>query len=143
MKVLSAYPLITTKNLRATRDFYVSHFDLEVIFEANWVVMLGTRASGEISLGFMSSDHPTSPPGPEAFDGRGMIVTVQVDDAAKTLTALRKQGTAITYDLHDEPWGQRRFMTIDPSGILVDIVEQTVPAEGYWEQFMTAEEKAA
>ena len=91
----------------------------------------------------MSSDHPTNPPGPDPFDGRGMIVTVQVDDAQKTLAALRKQGAAITYDLHDEPWGQRRFMTIDPTGILVDVVEQTVPAEGYWEQFMPAEEKAA
>ncbi len=144
MKVLSAYPLVTTKDLQATRDFYVSHFGLEVIFEASWVVMLGARSTGEISLGFMSSDHPTNPPGPEPFDGRGMIVTVQVEDAAKALTALRRQGAAITYDLHDEPWGQRRFMTIDPAGILVDVVEQTVPAEGYWERFMpAAEEKAA
>ena len=143
MKVLSTYPLVTTQNLQATRDFYVSHFGLEVIFEANWVAVLGTRSSGEISLGFMRSDHPTSPPGPDVFDGRGMIVTIQVDDAAKAQAALRKQGAPITYDLHDEPWGQRRFMTIDPSGILVDVVEQTVPAEGYWEQFMPAEEKAA
>ena len=143
MKVLSAYPLITTKNLRATRDFYVSHVGCEVIFEASWVVMLGRRSSGEINLGFMASNHPTNPPGPEAFDGKGMIVTVQVDDAAKAQAALRKQGAPITYDLHDEPWGQRRFMTLDPSGVLVDVVEQTVPAEGYWEQFMPAEEKAA
>jgi uncharacterized glyoxalase superfamily protein PhnB len=143
MKVLSAYPLVTTQNLQATRDFYVSQFGLEVIFEANWVVMLGRRSNGEISLGFMLSNHPTNPPGPEVFDGKGMIVTIQVEDAAKSLTALRRQGAPITYDLHDEPWGQRRFMTIDPSGILVDVVQQTVPAEGYWERVMQAEEKAA
>jgi catechol 2,3-dioxygenase-like lactoylglutathione lyase family enzyme len=49
MKIQAAYPLITTMNLQATRDFYVEHFGLEVIFEASWVVMLG-RSAGEISL---------------------------------------------------------------------------------------------
>ena len=143
MKVLSAYPLVTTQNLQATRDFYVSHFGLEVIFEANWVVMLGRRSSGEINLGFMASNHPTNPPGPEAFDGKGMIVTVQVDDAAKAQAALRKQGAPITYDLHDEPWGQRRFMTVDPSGTLVDVVEQIIPMEGWWDKYTPADVEAA
>ena len=143
MKVLSAYPLITTQNLNGTRDFYVKNFGLEVIFEAKWVVMLGRRAGGTICLGLMSSDHPTSPPGPDVFDGRGMIVTIQVENAAQALAALRRQGAPITYDLHDEPWGQRRFMTLDPSGILVDVVEQTEPAEGYWDQYMSRQEAAA
>jgi len=142
MKILSAYPLVTTMNLQATRDFYVEHFGLEVIFEASWIVMLG-RSAGEISLGFMASTHPTHPPGPDVFDGRGMIVTIQVDDAAKVCATLRRKGVPITYDLHDEPWGQRRFMTIDPTGILVDVAEQTEPAEDYWEKFMPAKETAA
>ena len=143
MKVLSAYPLVTTQNMQGTRDFYVKHFGLEVIFEASWVVMLGRRAGGNICLGLMSHDHPTSPPAPDVFNGRGMIVTIQVDDAAKALATLRRQGAPITYDLHDEPWGQRRFMTLDPSGILVDVVEQTEPAVGYWDQYMSQQEAAA
>lgn len=143
MKVLSAYPLVTTQNLLGTRDFYVKHFGLEVIFEANWVVMLGRRAGGSICLGLMSPNHPTSPPSPDVFGGRGMIVTIQVEDAAQALATLRRQGAPITYDLHDEPWGQRRFMTLDPSGILVDVVEQTEPAVGYWDQYMSQRETAA
>ena len=90
----------------------------------------------------MSPDHPTSPPGADVFDGRGMIVTIQVDDAAQACTALRRQGAPIAYDLHDEPWGQRRFMTLDPSGTLVDVVEQTEPGAGYWEKYMPAHETA-
>jgi hypothetical protein len=46
-------------------------------------------------------------------------------------------------DLRDEPWGQRRFMTIESSGILVDVVEQTEPAEDYWEKYLPARETAA
>lgn len=140
MKVLSAYPLVTTQNLQGTRDFYVKHFGLEVIFEANWVAMLG--ANGNICLGLMSSGHPTHPPGPDVFNGRGMIVTIEVEDAAKACAILRRQGAPIAYDLHEEPWGQRRFMTLDPSGTLVDVVEQTEPARGYWEKFMPARETA-
>lgn len=136
MKAVSVYPLVTTCELRASRDFFVQHFGLEVVFEASWVAMLGDAASGDIRLGLMSADHPTSPPGPEVFDGRGMIVTVQVDDAAQACDRLREAGVPISYALHDEPWGQRRFMTVDPSGIGVDVVEQTEPVPGYWDRYM-------
>ena len=42
-------------------------------------------------------------------------------------------GAPIRYPLTDEPWGQRRFMTVDPSGILLDVVEQIEPAPGFWD----------
>jgi uncharacterized glyoxalase superfamily protein PhnB len=54
-----------------------------------------------------------------------MIVTVQVEDAAEAFASLKRTGAPIEYGLHDEPWGQRRFMTRDPGGVLVDVVEQT------------------
>jgi hypothetical protein len=40
------------------------------------------------------------------------------------------------HELADEPWGQRRFMTRDPSGILFDVVEQTEPATGFWDKYL-------
>ena len=83
MKIMDSYPLITVKDMRASRDFHVKHFGLDVIFEADWVTMLGDTESGKIAIGFMTPDHPTNPPGPEVFDGKGMIVTVQVRNAAK------------------------------------------------------------
>lgn len=138
MKIIDSYPLITAKDMAASRDFYVKHFGMQVIFEANWVVMLGDLDSGKIAIGFMTPDHPTNPPGPEVFDGKGMIVTIQVRNAAKVCAALKEQGVKIFYDLTIEPWGQRRFTLHDPSGVIVDVVEKTRPAEGYWEKYMTA-----
>lgn len=137
MKIMDSYPLITVKDMRASSGFYVKHFGLDVIFASSWVVMLGDGASGKIALGLMSPDHPTNPPGPEVFDGKGMIVTMQVRDCAKACAALKEQGVEIFYDLHDEPWGQRRFTLHDPSGVLVDVVEQVQPAEGWWDSYMT------
>lgn len=137
MKIMDSYPLITVGNMAASRDFYVKHFGLGVIFEADWVAMLGDLDTGKIAIGFMTPDHPTNPPGPEVFGGKGMIVTFQVKNAAKTCAALKEQGVKIFYDLKEEPWGQRRFTLTDPSGVIVDVVEQTRPAEGYWEKYMT------
>ncbi len=140
MKILDSYPLLTVKDIQASRDFYAKHFGLDVIFDSSWVVMLGDGAAGKIALGFMTPDHPTNPPGPEIFDGKGMIVTLQVEDAAKTHAALKHAGVEIFYGLHDEPWGQRRFALRDPAGVIVDVVEQTQPAEGWWDRYVITPE---
>lgn len=137
MKIMDSYPLITVKDMRASRDFYVKHFGMQVIFEASWVAMLGDAESGKIAIGFMTPDHPTNPPGPEVFDGKGMIVTIQVRNAAKACAALKAEGVHIFYDLKEEPWGQRRFTLHDPSGVVVDIVEQIEPQSGFWDRYMT------
>lgn len=137
MKIMDSYPLLTVRDMRASRDFYVKHFGLGVVFESDWVTMLGNSRSGRIAIGLMTPDHPTNPPGPEVFDGKGMIVTIQVQDAEKARAELRDRGVQVFYDVTDEPWGQRRFTLTDPSGVIVDVVEQTEPAEGYWEKYMT------
>ena len=138
MKIMDSYPLVTVGNMAASRDFFVKHFDMQVIFQADWVSMLGDTDSGKIAIGFMTPDHPTNPPGPEIFDGKGMIVTIQVRNAAKACAALKEEGVEIFYDLAVEPWGQRRFTLRDPSGVIVDVVEQTRPTDGYWDKYMTA-----
>lgn len=136
MTTLATYPLITVKDLTASRDFFVTHFDMGVAFQASWVAMLSSAANGAICLGLMTADHPSKPPGPEVFDGRGMIVTMQVENVSDVHARLEQAGAPIVYGLTDEPWGQRRFMTRDPSGVLVDVVEQIEPMPGFWDQYM-------
>lgn len=136
MSTLAAYPLITVKHLQASRDFFVSHFGMNIVFEASWVVMLSSGTEGVIALGLMTADHPSNPPGPEIFDGRGMIITLQVENVTDVHTRLSQSGAPIVYGPADEPWGQRRFMTRDPSGVLVDVVEQTEPVPGFWDKYM-------
>jgi uncharacterized glyoxalase superfamily protein PhnB len=136
MTTLTTYPLITVKDLASSRDFFTTHFGMGVVFQASWVVMLSSAANGTICLGLMTADHPSKPPGPEVFDGRGMIVTMQVENAGDMHERLAESGAPIVYALTDEPWGQRRFMTRDPSGILVDVVEQIEPEPGFWDKYL-------
>lgn len=138
MQLLDAYPLIVTQNLAAVRDFYVRWFGCEVGFEASWFIWLTLPGERPFSLAFMRADHPSNPPGPETFDGKGMILTFQVADAAAEFARLNAAGLPMVYGLHDELWGQRRFMVQDPAGVCIDVVEQTEPAAGFWQQYQGA-----
>jgi catechol 2,3-dioxygenase-like lactoylglutathione lyase family enzyme len=136
VSAINTYPLITTPLWKECGAFYTRHFGMAVVFEANWIVMLSRPRDDAISLGFMSPDHPSRPPGPEPFAGTGMIVTVEVADAADAFARLSEGGAPIIYNLHREAWGQNRFMVRDPAGTLVDVVEQTEPASGFWEKYL-------
>lgn len=139
MKVRDLYPLITTAKLAAVKDFYVDHFGFAVAFDASWFLYLvgeGEKGARGATLAFMSPDHPSNPPGPETFDGRGMILTIEVADVTAAHDRLTMSGAPIIYPLTQEPWGQHRFMTRDPAGVLIDIVEQVEPDAGFWPQYM-------
>lgn len=140
VRVRDLYPLITTSEMAAARDFHVRHFGFEVLFEANWFVYLSGPADGEsrgATLAFMTPEHPSRPPGPEAFNGNGMILTLEVANAAALYEKLSAEGAPILHPLTDEAWGQRRFMTRDPAGVRVDVVQQIAPQAGYWERYIT------
>ena len=137
-QLTSTYPLITTSNMAASRDFFVKHLGFEAVFESSWYVLL-SRAStegGAAAIAFMTPDHPSRPPGPEPFSGLGMLFTLQVDDARAEEARLRAAGVEIAYAVQHEAWGQIRFQVRDPSGLLLDIVEQAEPAEGFWDAYM-------
>lgn len=141
MKIVDHYPLITTPALTACRDFYVKFFGFQVGFEASWFVYLsrpGSAGEAAVSLAFMSPDHPSTPPGPETFSGLGAILTLQVEDAQACRDELHAAGAPIFYDVRTEPWGQKRFALQDPSGLMLDICEQTEPASGFWEPYLRA-----
>lgn len=103
----------------------------QVVFEASWFVYLA--ATG---LAFMTPDHPSRPPGPELFSGKGAFLTVQVADAAAEFERLKRGGLSIAYALRDEPWGQRRFGVYDPSGTWVDVIQQIDPQAGFWDRYL-------
>jgi len=53
---------------------------------------------------------------------------------AEAYEALTLRGLACDLALRDEPSGQRRFGVVDPSGMWLDVVEQTQPEPGWWEE---------
>lgn len=133
MRFVDRYPIIVTDRLFACRDFWIGRLGFEVTFQSSWFVLL--QADGA-SLAFMSPDHPSAPPGPEPFSGKGMCFELQVDDATVAYEACLAQGLTADYALTEEPFGQLRFGFFDPSGLWVDVVEQVESAAGFWDRYM-------
>ncbi|RJQ65266.1 MAG: glyoxalase [Desulfobacteraceae bacterium] len=135
MKVQDSYPVVVTNKLAECRDFYTRQLGFQVVFEASWFVYMASGGDHPFGIAFMTSNHPSQPPGPEAFNGKGMFLTLQVTDAAVEFEQLKKAGVSIAYSLKDEPWGQRRFGILDPAGMWVDVVQQIEPVPGFWDQY--------
>ncbi|MCG8343454.1 MAG: VOC family protein [Chlorobiales bacterium] len=123
MKAKSLFPITITNEIKLCRDYYLKFFDFEVIFEADWYIQL-KHASG-IELAFMLPDLQNQPGFLHgSYSGNGVVLSFEVDDAEKEYARIKELGADIAYDLKDEEWGQRHFMVKDPSGMVLDIVQQ-------------------
>jgi catechol 2,3-dioxygenase-like lactoylglutathione lyase family enzyme len=136
MRLQSFYPIIVTDQLRECRDFYQRWFGLQVVFEASWFVLLGPEGGAGATVAFMGPDHPSAPPGPETFSGKGMCLEFQVADARAEHERFVRGGASLSLSLRDEPFGQRRFGLFDPAGVWIDVVEQIEPAAGWWDRYL-------
>lgn len=136
MKLQTFYPIVVTPKLAECRDFYRRWFAFEVVFEASWFVLLVSSEGVSANLAFMHPDHPSSPPGPETFDGKGMCLEFEVSDAKAEHERFVKDGAVIGHALREEPFGQRRFGLFDPAGVWIDVVEQIEPAAGWWDKYL-------
>jgi catechol 2,3-dioxygenase-like lactoylglutathione lyase family enzyme len=142
MQLQDFYPIIVTEHITSCRDFYRRWFRLQVVFEASWFVLLSAGEAGKVSLAFMHPSHPSAPPGPEPFSGRGMCLEFQVADATTEYERFVRDGAPVTLSLRDEPFGQRRFGLFDPAGAWIDVVEQIAPEPGWWDQYMQGEARS-
>jgi catechol 2,3-dioxygenase-like lactoylglutathione lyase family enzyme len=115
---------IVTEKVQESKDFFVRLFGCEVIFEGEdgWFALL---QMGPYELGFMKpglqSQAPIFRP---AYQGKGMWLVIDVDNVKAEYERIQSLGVAIEAALRDEPWGDRHFVIVDPSGIGVDIVQR-------------------
>jgi catechol 2,3-dioxygenase-like lactoylglutathione lyase family enzyme len=116
------FPVLCSSNVAAARDFYVRLLGFRVVFDAGWYVQLQDPAVPAVQLGFVARDHETGPARLRTRP-RGVLVTVEVEDADAIFARARDLGLPIELSLRDEAFGQRHFMTVDPDGLLVDVVK--------------------
>lgn len=137
MRLSDLYPIVMTDRLADCRRFWVDLLGFEVVFEASWILVVGSAGNRRL-VAFMTPDHPSTPPGRERFAEAGLLLTLETDDVDAEHARLAGLGVEIRHGPADEPWGQRRFLMRDPAGVWVDVVRQIAPAEGFWESFAAA-----
>lgn len=129
MHIESFYPVLMARDVQGVAAFYRELFGFEVTFESDWYVSL--KSSGpfrDFELAVLHPDHPTVPQG-YGSPSQGVIVNVEVDDAATHYRRIVDGGLAPeVLTLRDEEFGQRHFIVVDPGGGLVDVIENIPPS---------------
>ncbi|MFH5227784.1 VOC family protein [Antrihabitans spumae] len=119
--MFSLYPVICASDVALSRDYYRDVLGMKVVFDSGWFVHLQDPANETVQLGIVAREHDTVPVGYRT-EPSGVLVTVEVDDTDAIHTRAVEHGLTIVMPLRSEEFGQRHFMTVDPDGLLVDVV---------------------
>lgn len=127
MKLSSYYPVLCSKLIAESRDFYVNHFGFEVVFDADWYVHLAGTETPNVSLAIVDANHQSVP---EKFRRpvAGLLLNFEVADVDAEYKRLSDAGLPVELELRDEDWGQRHFILRDPNGVLIDVITPIAPS---------------
>ncbi len=134
MKCTQFYPVIMTDDVAGAAAFYKTHFRFKPAFESDWYVHLQSSEDESVNIAILQGDHETIP---AVGRGRvsGLILNFEVEDVDAEFARAQEQGLAILLPLRDEPFGQRHFITADPSGVLIDVIKPIPPSEEFLQQY--------
>ncbi|RZL97386.1 MAG: glyoxalase, partial [Pedobacter sp.] len=113
---------IITGKLKETKEFYTKYLGFGISFENDFYVLMHSPGK-ESEISFLLPDHPTQQPiFQNAFPGKGVYLTIEVDDVRKIYEEIKAKGAVIKVDLREESWGDTHFAIEDPNGVGIDIV---------------------
>lgn len=132
--ITGIFPTICVGHVAATRDFYIELFGFRVVFDSGWYVQLEAPDGAKPQIGIVERDHPTVP---ASFrrEPAGVLVSIEVDDVDVVHARAVEAGLQLPLSLRSEAFGQRHFMTVDPSGTLVDVITVIPPSAEYAESY--------
>ncbi len=134
MKCTQFYPVIMTDDVAATARFYQEHFRFAPSFESDWYVHLQSLEDKSVNIAVLQGDHETVP---EAGRGRvsGLIINFEVEDVDSEYDRVQAADLPVLLPLRNEPFGQRHFITRDPSGVLIDVIKPIPPSPEFLAQY--------
>lgn len=118
---------IITEKMPETKEFYTEILGFGVTFENEFYLLMHTP-NKQAEISFLLPNHPSQQPlFQDAFSGKGVYLTIEVDDVDAKYQELKEKGADIKIELRDEPWGDSHFAIEDPNGVGIDIVEYHQP----------------
>jgi catechol 2,3-dioxygenase-like lactoylglutathione lyase family enzyme len=127
MKITSYYPVIMTRDVAGTAAFYQAHFGFAVLFTSDWYVHLQSTSDASVNLAVLDGSHETIPAvGRGAVSG--LLLNFEVGDVDAEHARLAAAGLPMLLELRDEAFGQRHFITTDPNGVLIDVIQPIPPS---------------
>ena len=126
MKIKRIDSTISTNKLQESKEFYMEHFGFQLVYESDWYIELIAK---DLPCG-LSFTLPQREEG-EFFNGKGLILSFEVDDVDAEYARLKAAGLYIYQEMQDKPWGERSFVIDDPNGIHVYIYKAIPPEPEY------------
>jgi len=117
MKILTN---ICADDIHKSKDFYVALLGLTVKYTSDWYVQLCCPDNPDVEYGIILRNHELVPRQYQ-HQPTGMYVTFVVNDVDLIYAKALDMGIPIIQAPRNEFYGQRRFLTRDPSGCLIDI----------------------
>lgn len=111
---------ICSDNLQQSKEYYVELLGFNVKYDSDWYVQLSSPKDPDIEYGIIQRDHELIPSEYQQKPN-GMYVTFVVTDVDATYQKALEMGVRILQEPRNEFYGQRRFLTQDPNGCLIDI----------------------
>ncbi|MGF1531520.1 MAG: VOC family protein [Puniceicoccaceae bacterium] len=135
MKMVSSYPVLLSDQLLQSAEFYCVNLGFIKTFESDWYVSLASSSDPVFQLALLQTGH-ASIPAALTQPTANLILNFECSDVDAVYDRLiGERGLPCLLALRDEPWGQRHFITRDPNGILIDIIQMIPPTEEFASQY--------
>ncbi|HEY9291641.1 MAG TPA: VOC family protein [Microlunatus sp.] len=118
--ITRTFPIIAADDLDAVKRFYIDFLGFRAVFDSDWFVDLQSPEEPLLEIGVWRADHELVPPGLSG-PPRGVMIDVVVDDVDQVYAGAVRRDLEMIIALRNEPYGQRRFVTRDPAGTIVEI----------------------
>ena len=119
---------ICSDRLAESRDFYVALLGFEVKYDSDWYIQLCCPSNRELEFGIILRTNGLVPAEYQKSP-TGMYVTFVVSDVDAVYSKAVSLSLMIVQEPRNEFYGQRRFLTVDPNGCLIDICSPWNEAE--------------
>ena len=123
MKIKRMDTTISTMKMQESKEFYINHLHFKLVYESDWYIELIAQDMTTFGISFVLPQRDVG----EFFNGKGLILSFEVDDVDAEYQRLKEEGLNIYQDLQDNPWGERSFVTDDPNGVHIYIYK-LIPA---------------
>jgi len=127
---------VYSDDLQKSKKFYTDLLGLVPIFDSDWVVQMTSKDNEHLNLTLQLRTHDSIP---EDFRKKpqGFSIAFVVPDVDSVFKTARSMGLEIVQPPKNEDYGQRRFLTLDPDGLLVDVSSNCEPSAEFVKKYMS------
>ena len=122
-------------DLTNAKAFYCNLLGLTAGFETDWIIQLSSPENSAIELMLQPKNHELIPKDFQKTP-QGTSLVFVVDDCDQYYQKAVSMSLNIIQSPKNEAYGQRRFLTVDPDGLLIDISSQCEPSVEFMTKYM-------